>query len=466
MKTYAEKIANHVVGLKFARLPKTVVRHAKFVLMDAIACAISSAPLRKPWCEAALRMARDQGGRKQATIWHFGDRVGSLNAAFVNGVLAHAMDFSDDLAGIQIGGIVPTVAFAVGESLQASGQDVIAAAVAGYDVAGRLAEGMDSQGLYIRGLQPTAMVGGFAAAAAAGKLLRLTPGELAHAFGIAASYTGGTIEFLKEGTDTKRLHPGKCGHSGALAAYLSKGGMTGPRSIFEGAYGVFRAFSDNPNLPKLAEALGTRFDILDTSIKPLPLCDGNFAPIEAALALVEEAKIGLDQIENLHFRMIPSLIAYVINFEGDTRRKYRPVTDLDAQMSIPYTVAVALLKKGDVWLDDFEARRYRDRRVRALADRITVEGDPDLAKGTPKRPITMPCVATLKTKDGRTLAKRVDHHKGDPRNPLSESDLIGKFERCAKGSLGAKRRARALDLILNLDALADVGQLMRRLVRD
>lgn len=465
MTTYAEILAKHAIGLRYGAIPKDVVRHAKFVLMDSIACGISSAVLKKPWCESSLAMARDQGGRKQATIWHFGDRVSSLNAAFVNGVLAHAMDLSDDLAGIQIGGIVPTVAFALGEALGASGEDVIAAAVAGYDVAGRLAEGMDSQGLYIRGLQPTAMLGGFAAAAAAGKLLRLTPLQLAYAFGIAASYVGGTIEFLKEGTDTKRMHPGKCGHSGALAAFLAKGGMTGPRSIFEGSHGVFKAFSDNPNLPKLAEELGTRFDILHTSIKPLPLCDGNFAAIEAALALLEENDIALDGFENLHFRMIPSLINYVINFDGDTKRKYRPVTDLDAQMSIPYTVAVALLKKGDVWLEDFESKRYRDRRVTAIADRITVEGDPELSKGTPRRPITMPCVATITTRDGRKFTKRVEHHKGDPRNPLSEAELIGKFRRCVKGSLGAKRRDRALDMIVNLEKLADVGALMRQLVK-
>lgn len=464
MTIYADRLADYVTKLRFRDLPTDVVRHTRLVLMDSAGCAVGGAKLGKGWCEAALSVARAQGGARQSTVWHFGDRVPSLNAAFANGVFAHSMDFSDDLAGIQIGGIVPTVAFAIGEAVGASGKDVIVATVAGYDLAGRLAEGMDSQGLYIRGLQPTAMAGGFAAAATAGKLLGLGARQLSYAFGIAGSYTGGTIEFLKEGSDTKRLHPGKCGHSGALAAYLAKGGMTGPRTIFEGDYGVFKAYSDNPNPEKLLVGLGKRFDILDTSIKPLPFCDGNFAALEAALALVGENDVRLADIENLHFRMLPSLVPYVFEFRGDRKRKYRPVTDLDAQMSIPYTIAVGLLKNGDVRQEDFEARHYRNRRILSLADRITVEADAKLGEGTPRRPITMPCVATLTTKDGRAFTKRIDHHKGDPRNPLSEADLVQKFGICAEGSLKPRRRDRAVEMFGRLDTLDDLSGLMRSLV--
>lgn len=465
IETYAEKLASYVLGLKFTSLPEKVIGHTKLVLMDAIGCAIGSARLNKAWCMAALKMARAQGGAKQSTIWHFGDRVPSLNAAFVNGVFAHALDFSDDLAGVQIGGIVPTTAFAIGEAVGASGKEIIVATVVGYDLAGRLAESMDSQGLYIMGLQPTAMLGGFAAAATAGKLLRLTPPQLTSAFGIVASYAGGTIEFLKEGTDTKRMHPGKCGQSGALAAYLAKGGMTGPRTIFEGDYGIFKAYSDNPNLPKLLEDLGKRFDVLDTSIKPLPMCDGNFAPLEAALAIVRDNGLALDEIESLSFRMIPSLIPYVINFQGETERKYRPITELDAQMSIPYTIAVGLLKDGKVRMEDFHPRNYKNPKIQALADRIAAESAPDLSAGTPRRPITMPAEATLKTKSGRTFQKRIDRHKGDPRNPLSEAELIEKFGVCVKGSLSEAKKQRALGSILSLEKAKDMSKLMRCLVR-
>ena len=289
---------------------------------------------------------------------------------------------------------------------------------------------------------------------------------MANAFGIAGSYTGGTIEFLQAGTDTKRLHPGKCGHTGAIAALLARGGMTGPHTIFDGDYGVFKAYSDNPNLAKLAEALGTRFDILDTSLKPLPLCDGNFAPIEATLALIQENRLEVDEIENIHCRMLPSLIPYVINFQGDEVRKYRPITDLDAQMSIPYTLAVAILNNGDVWLDDFDAARYADAKVHALSDKITVEGDPELARDQPRRPITMPTVVTIRATRGRSFQRRVEHHHGDPRNPLTEEELIAKFERCAQGSLGKEKQRRALEAVTNLEGLEALAGLMDCLVAD
>src|SRR5262249_36536546 len=149
-----------------------------------------------------------------------------------NATFAHSMDFNDDLAGIQVGGIIPPTVFAVGEAVGASGQDLIAATVLGYDMATRIAAGFDSQGLYMRGLQPTAIVGGFVATAIAAKLLRLDAGQLANAFGLAGSYAGGTIEFLKEGTDTKRFHVAKAAHGGVVCARLARGGMTGPRSIF------------------------------------------------------------------------------------------------------------------------------------------------------------------------------------------------------------------------------------------
>ena len=117
MTVSAEVLADYVTELRFEDIPANVVRHTKFVLLDAIGCALGGAKLGKAWNDAALYLARDQGGAAQATIWHYGDRVPSLGAVFANGVFAHSMDFSDDLAGIQIGGIVPTTAFAIGESI-------------------------------------------------------------------------------------------------------------------------------------------------------------------------------------------------------------------------------------------------------------------------------------------------------------------------------------------------------------
>lgn len=463
MPYYANALADYATRTSFATLPANVVHHAKFVLMDAIGVGLAGAPLNKDWCNAAIHLVRAQGGMPQATVWFHGDRTSSANAAFANGMLVHSMDFSDDLAGIQIGGIVPTTAMAVGESVGASGEEVLSAMVLGYDIAGRFAQGMDSQGLYIRGLQPTAMVGGFAAAAVAGRLLGLNATQMANAFGIVASYAAGTIEFLKHGTDTKRLHPAKTAHSGTIAAYLAQGGLSGPHSILEGDFGVFNAYSDNPNLSKLTEDLGSRFDVLGTSIKIYPFCDGNIGPLEAVRNIIAENRLDLSDIDKMHFRMVTSLIHYVINLNGDTSRKYRPVTDLDAQMSLPYCIAVGLLRDGDVWLEDFDPSRYDDSEIHALADKVTAVADTSL-DGGPRLPITMPTIATLTTTDGRTFEKRVDYQRGDPRNPMSEAELSTKFDRCCAGIFGVGAAARIRKAILDMDSLGDIGQLADMLV--
>jgi 2-methylcitrate dehydratase PrpD len=464
MATYAEQIAAYVTGLAYDDLPVEVIGQAKTVLLDAVACAVGGAKLGKAWVEAALGVARDQGGADKATILYFGDRTSELNAAFVNGILFHSMYFSDDLGGVQIGGIVQPVALALAESRGAGGREVIAALVIGYDVASRLAEAADSQALYSRGLQPTAWLGGYAAAATAGRLLGLSTAQMASAFGIAASFAGGSIEFLQEGTDTKRLHPAKCAQTGLLAALLAEQGMTGPRSIFEGGFGVFRTMSEGTDFDALTAELGTRFEILNTSIKPLPFCDGNLAPLEGVLSIMHDHGVGAADIARIHCRVIPSLIPYVFELHGDRSRKLRPVTDLDAQMSLPYCLAVGIRSGGLVRLEDFDKSHYDDPEIANLAGKVTVEGDHALL-GDRACPITLSSAVSLWTTDGRRFDREVRHQHGDPRNPMTQEDMAAKFRSAVQGALSDSQTAEALAAIGRLEHLADLCGLMRHLVR-
>lgn len=455
-QSYADSLAQYVVETTAAKFPDKVLRQAKLCLLDAIGVALAST--KKPWSEAMLAMVREQGGAERATIWGYGDRTSETNAALANALFVHSMDFNDDLAGIQVGGIMPPTALAVGEVAGASGRDVLAAIAIGYDVATRAAMALNSQDLYIQGFQPTAVAGVFAATAVAGKLLRLSSLQLANAFGIAASFAGGTLEFLKEGTDTKRFHVAKAALGGVLSATLAKGGMTGPRTIFEGEYGMFHAYSKKPMPEALLEELGTRFDILDTSFKFYPFCDGNAAPLEAALALVRENNLSLDDVESIHFRIKSFLIPYAVNFGGDTERKYRPQNELDAQMSLPYCIAAGIDGGGIVRLADFEPERLRDPRLHRIADKVTAEADTELDK-IPLRPMSMPAICTITTKDGRRLEKRVDYQKGDPRNPFTEDELRAKFRDCASALLSAQAVGKLENGIMALEGMANVREL-------
>ena len=458
MTYYAEKLADYCVTLDFDDLPSEVIRHARWSVLDAIAVGLAS--WDNAWSRSVLDTVRRQGGSPEATILHYGDKAPSANAAMANAMFIHSMDFNDDLSGIQVGGIVPPTAIAVGESVGASGKQVITALALVYDVATRIAGAMNSQELYLRGFQPTGVAGPLVAAAVAGKLLNLTSEQIASAFGIAASYAGGTIEFLKDGTDTKRFHVAKAAQGGIISAQLALDGMVGPKSIFEGEHGIIRAFSKEGFPEKLVEQLGRRFDILSTSFKWYPFCDGNACPLEAALAIVRENQIALDSIQNIHFKTKSFLIPYIIDYYGDTARKYRPQNEMDAQMSLPYCLAVGLLKDGDVEIEDFDRSNYHNPEILELADKVTAEGDPELDI-VPFLPMSMPAIATVVTKGGKTFSKRVDFQKGDPRNPLTEADFHKKFGRCVKGSLTQEKSDRLLRAINDLEKLSRTSDLTK-----
>ena len=460
--TYAERLAGHVVDHRFEQLPPAVVQQAKWCLLDSVGVALAGA--EKLWAQAVLSEVRRQGGKGQATVWLYGDRVSDAAAAWVNGMFAHSMDYNDDIAGIQAGGLIPPTALAVAEDVGATGRDVIVAIALGYDVAVRVADAINSQELYMRGFQPTAVCGGFGAAAVAGKLLGLNAAQLADAFGIAASYAGGTIEFLKDGTDTKRYHVAKAAHGGVLAARLAQAGMNGPRSIFEGQFGLFRVYSAESKPERLLTELGSRYDILDTSFKRYPFCDGNAAPLEATLQLMQENDIEIGDIESLDYRIKSFLVPYCIDYHGDRTRKFRPRTELDAQMSLPYCIAVGLLKKGELDVSDFDPKRFDDARIHAIADRVDARADPELDK-VPLRPMSMPSIVTLTTKAGKRHTGRVDYQRGDPRNAFSAEEFVRKFHSCADPLIGAQKADRIVGQISRLEQLDDLSQLALSLAR-
>jgi 2-methylcitrate dehydratase PrpD len=454
--TCAERLAEHVAGLRFEELPAKVVQQAKWCLLDSIGVAMAGAG--KIWAQAVLNEARRQGTRGRSTIWLYGDKVADVSAALVNGMFAHSMDYNDDIAGIQAGGLIPPTALAVAEEAGSSGRDVIVAMAIGYDVAVRMADAINSQQLYIRGFQPTAVCGGFGATAVAGKLLGLDPGRLADAFGIAGSYAGGTIEFLKEGTDTKRYHVAKACHGGVLGARLAQGGMNGPRTIFEGDYGLFKVLSSESRPERLLAELGTRYDILDTSFKRYPFCDGNAAPLEATLELMAREGIAIEDIASLDYRIKTFLIPYCIDFHGDRTRKFRPRNELDAQMSLPYCIAVGLLNKGELGVGDFDPARFDDPRIHEIADKVDAVADAELDK-VPLRPMSMPSIVTLRTKAGKSHTHRVDHQRGDPRNPFNAAEFVRKFHSCADPLIGERKANRIVEEVDRLERLDNLSSL-------
>ena len=459
VKYLSEQLSDYIYQLTYDHLPPKVVQQAKLVILDAIGDAFSSCDT--VWAQALYQNIQNQAGTNEASILVFGDTVPDVNAAFVNAMFIQSMDFNDELSGIHTGSIIPATALSSAETVGSTGKEVIVSLVAGYDVAGRLADAIDAQSLFEQGFQPSGVLGSFMASAVSSKLKYLSPWQIANALGIAGSFAGGTLEFLKHGTDTKRFNIARSAYAGSLASNLSKSGMTGPLSIFEGENGLFATMPTKATSSKLVKDIGQCFEILKTTFKKYPCCDGIFSPLEATMSVVNDYNVKIDNIKSLNFRMKSFQIPFLVNYYGDRQRKYQPQNTTDAQLSLPFVIALALHQQGEIRISDFSEENYRNPKIIGLAQKVTAMADSELDT-TPSHPMELPTILVLETYQGEKYTKRIDHHQGAAANPLSEEDLIQKFISNTEEKLEKYHIEQLIELILNLDKLANIGKLMKK----
>lgn len=417
----SEEIAAFCATLSFDDIPGEAVEAAKYFALDfsGVALGGSDAASSRAICETVLRLDPGVG---DSTVVGRRHRVRPHWAALVNGAAAHALELDDthQAGSLHPGAVVLPAALAVAEATGATGRDLVAAIVVGYEVSCRLAMALQPASHYARGFHPTATCGVFAAAAAAGRLLGLTVEQMVCALGIAGSQAAGSLEFLADGAWTKRFHPGWAAHSGIVAAELARSGFTGPRRILEGRSGFLRGYSDSPLVGELLDALGTRFEIVRTSIKPHACCRYNQAPIDGVMRLVTEHDVDPGTIERITVGLLG--VAFPIVAEpADLKR--RPRSTVDAQFSLPFAVALAAARRRT------GAAEYRSETLTApdivrLMDRVECVPAPELDALFPAR---WPATVEIRLRDGRRLATRIDHPKGDPENPLTWDELAAKF---------------------------------------
>ena len=234
-----------------------------------------------------------------------------------------------------------------------SGQ-FVAAVVAGYEVAARLAMALQPKSHYELGFHPTPTCGVFGAAVTAAKLLRLNEEQMLSAVGIAGSMAAGSLEFLADGAWTKRLHPGLAAQNGILAAKLAAEGFQGPATILEGRDGFLWAYSRKPKPELVTQDLGKSFEILRTSIKPHACCRYMQASIDGLIDLATAHDIYPEQVERIEVAVLEAGWPLVCE---PRERKYSPSNVVDAQFSMPYGAAVALTDRA-AGLDQFTERKY------------------------------------------------------------------------------------------------------------
>ena len=451
--TISQKHAAFIGNLSFNDISESALENCKIVILDTIGVALGGSQAQHS--RSAASFAYDYSEKKEATVFANDGKTSCLNAAFANGVMAHAIDFDDDYepGAVHVGCAVIPAAFALAESRGENGKSLITAVVAGYEIACRAAGALALKEKRA-GYHITGAVGGFGSAAACGKLLQLEKNQLVNALGIAGDQAGGLLQYHFDGTMLKHLHGGKAAQNGLFSALLAERGFSGSPEIYEGDYGFYNVlFGGDYNAAELTDDLGRTFKISETSLKPYPSCRSTHSPIAAALILKKRHNLAAEDIDKINLRLFSR--AY------RSYNKPSPGTNLQALLSEQFCVATALLR-GEVTLQSFSPEALKDEKVRYLMRKIELAEDSALTDRFTKMR-SRPIVLEILMKSGERFIEEVEWAPGSPANPMSESDRLKKFEDLASAALGREKMERLMDRLLNLERvenLTAVGELL------
>lgn len=444
----AHRLAARALALRDGMADPAALVRAHDLFLDFLGVAVGGAS--EPSSRILRRgLARLDDGAGHATVLGAAERFSVPAAALANGAAAHALEMDDTHQGgsIHLGASVFPAALAAAEQRGLGGDAVLRAAIAGYEVGARLAMALDPAAHYRRGFHPTGTCGAFAAATAAGLLYDLDVAQLTAALGIAGSQAAGSMEFLADGSWTKRFHPGWAAHSGLHAAALAAAGFTGPATILDGRFGTLAGYSDAPRADALL-ADGPP-EILRTSLKPHACCRYMQGPIDATLTLRGAGMIDPDAVTRVEVGMLAAGWAIVCD---PPEQKRRPASVVDAQFSLPFGIAVAL-RTGSAAPDDFAPERWNDPHVQRLMDVVVAVRDPALDDHFPR---AWPAWVRITLGDGRQLTEHVLHPTGDPERFLTRPEIVAKMRRLAGRTLST----RAVDeLVREADSMATARQL-------
>jgi 2-methylcitrate dehydratase PrpD len=408
---------------------------------------------------AALAAAAALGGAPESTLIGAAGRAAAASAALANGTLAHGLDFDDtrEDAIVHTGSVAVPTALAVGEAVDASGRRVLEALIAAVEVMCRVGLAVPGR-FHARHFHPTAVTGGFGAVAAAGKLYGLSEDQLVSALGIAGSQASGIIEYLADGTWTKRLHPGWAAHAGIVAAMLARAGMLGPETVLEGEHGFYEAFAgghDDGRLRALVDSLGTAWEITNLTYKPYPCGSIAHPYMDCARRLRERHRVDPERIVAIRCR---TAAGPVPRLWEPLAAKHAPPNGYAAKFSLPYLVA-SMFVRGRAGLAEFTDAAVREPAVLRVAARVGYELDPTI--DYPRRFIGH---VRVRLTGGEELEERQEHSRGGPEHPVTRQELEAKFRGNAALALDAGRVEGLVRGVATLRDAPRVADLARWLV--
>ncbi len=410
----AETLADWLVGAEVSHLSAETIEMTRRIVLDVAGLCISAR--NEPYVQAVIAAS----GPGDATAIGHARGFDPFSAALINGTAAHGEDYDDTFEGgpVHSGAVVVPAAMAICELENIPGDRLLLATAYGAELLCRLSL-VTPKAIHKAGFHPTAVIGTMAAAAACSVALGLNKKQTVDALGIAGSMASGIIEYLAEGTWTKRMHAGWAAQSGIRAALMARAGFLGPRTVFEGSHGFFHAFapSRKPAFDLLLNELGARWVIDDIVFKPYA-CGTMTQPfIDCAIALAAQG-VSADDIVSIQCDV----------GEGTVHRlweplnvKHNPKTPYAAKFSTPICMALGFLE-GKAGLSQFTEESIHDSRVRGLAGKISYVINP--ADPYPDQFIGH-LRATLTSGEVREVKQ--GYMRGGKAAPMSLGDLETKF---------------------------------------
>jgi len=411
------ELARWVSALDYRDLPPRTREVVRIVLLDTLGCGVYG--YTTAWAKTLLDWAKSGAPAKGvATVW--GEAAPSLraaDAALANGTSVHAFELDDyHQAKLHPGAVVIPAAMAMAEQLNASGERLVAAIAAGYEVMIRSSLALNPSAARLRGWHLTGVCGPFGAAAACACLMRLDEERTAWALGLGGTQGAGLWAFNADGTMSKRFHAGRAAQSGVLAAELAARGFSGPTQIYEfHDGGVLKAFSDSSDPAPLTRELGVLFHLDATSIKPYSCCGSTHSYVDAARELRRRLGTPWNPARRVRVGMA-KVVEVQCGFD------YVPGSALNAQMSLRYVVAAALLE-GQALPAQFSDAKIADPALVGLAQRIELVHDPELDKLYPARFAAWIAAEN----DGQWIRVDVLDPLGSTANPVDAKGVIEKF---------------------------------------
>ena len=447
-----KKLVEYVLDTNFEDFPKQPVDIGKNLVLTTLGTTIAGATAEG--CETLVNQAKEWGGKEEATILIYGSRVPAHNAAFVNSVMARALDFCDGvIPGMHVAAsAVPTALAAAELAGGCSGKEFLTAIVLGAEVANRL----NSSSLQpdYDGFDPTGVCTIFATTAIAGRILHLNPKQMWDALALAFNKAGGSFQSNVDGSLAVRVIQGFVSQGGIICAQLAQRGITGPKNFLEGIYGYFHLYTKDKYDPKvLVGDWGKRFDLTKIIFKKYPSCGVTTGSTDAILDLVREKGIAAEDVARVDVRVTPhcyNLAGHPFEI-GDNPK-------VNAQFNIQYCVANALLRKSSR-LEHFDEPYIREPKIMELIKKIQVIAAPQPGHLTTDISVT--------TRDGSVYHKNVAIPSGLPGNPLTNEEHNEHFRDCisyAKMPLPQGNIDKIRSLVDRVEELEDVCSLIPLLI--